>query len=98
MSELRSSQRMWLCPRCGRTRPGAGMDVSRPRCRYDLEEMRLAKVPVKFPTESVSRGPERARNPGGNGATAMSDAPKLGASRGKRSWKRRAPKQARKKN
>jgi len=69
------------------------MDVSRPRCRYDLEEMRLAKVPVKFPAESSSRGPERARNPGGNGATTMSDAPKFGASRGKS-----APKQTRKKN
>ncbi len=74
------------------------MDVSRPRCRYDLEEMRLAKVPVKFPAESSSRGPERARNPGSNGATTMPDAPKFGASRGKRSWKQRASKQNRKKN
>lgn len=35
--------RVWRCPRCGRTRPGATSDARNPVCRYDLAEMQLSR-------------------------------------------------------
>ena len=45
----RTLQRVWKCPSCGRTRPGAGADARAPLCRNDLSEMRIAMIPAARP-------------------------------------------------
>jgi hypothetical protein len=51
----RPMQRVWKCPSCGRTRPGAGADARAPLCRQDLSEMRIALVPGPFQRRQQNR-------------------------------------------
>jgi ribosomal protein L37AE/L43A len=55
----RPMQRVWKCPSCGRTRPGAGADARAPLCRQDLSEMRIALVPGPFQRRQQFRGPRQ---------------------------------------
>lgn len=72
-----NSGRVWKCPTCGRTRPGAMATTSGPICRYDLSEMKLVMIAGGFggpPRGAFGGGGNRA--PRRNGAQAFLDSPR----------------------
>lgn len=49
-------QRVWQCPRCGRTRQHTMADARAPICRQDLAEMRATTIRVFVRTPGPNRG------------------------------------------
>jgi hypothetical protein len=72
MAAPMNSGRVWKCPTCGRTRPGAMATNTGPICRYDLSEMRLVTVVGFSPGRGGGGFGGRPRRPGGQ---AFQDGP-----------------------
>ncbi len=93
----RSTQRVWLCPRCGRTRQGVGLEASRPRCRNDLEEMLLVRVPAVGPAGIADRNGKDRRKAAPSTSKFSGNSQPISSSKNSKRTRRQGPGKTRKK-